>query len=491
VEGVVRFLRGIFLDFMPAILTGLFALIAAITKQPMLGLVMIGVVPLAVFLTVRQLMTQKEVRMSLLRDCEEIDGAMVEQLSGMEYIRAAHTHQHEINRLKQLTEKRRVREVSHNWQMSLFGSAKALNEGFFHIVVLALATYLAINNKISFGDILTFSVLFLNVMSPLSEVHRVLDEGHEASLRVRDMIEMLEEPVDRSFQTKSAQSPRMHQGEAAITIRNLSICYLTPTGKPRLALDNISMQIRHGETIGVAGRSGSGKSTWIKVLLRLIHPSGGEVTIGGVPIDSVGRDEIGTLIGYVGQNPFVFSGTIAENIAYSNPNVTRAMIQRAAELAALHDEIMEMPHGYDTVITERGQNLSGGQRQRMAIARVLLKQAPILILDEATSALDNISERHVQRSLGITTDDRTTILIAHRLSTLRDCDRIIVFDEGTIAEVGTYTELVQRGGIFAELVMSAESSLCDEVKSPEIHLEPANEQRKQLCAAAAEQAVAS
>ena len=143
--------------------------------------------------------------------------------------------------------------------------------------------------------------------------------------------------------------------------------------------------------------------------------------------------------------------------SYGNGEVSLAEVQRAAELANLNDEIMQMPGGYQAVVTERGQNLSGGQRQRVAIARVLLKNAPILILDEATSALDNISERCVQNALGISDADRTTIIIAHRLSTLKDCDRILVFEEGRITALGSYDELVAQGGLFAELVRSAET----------------------------------
>jgi ATP-binding cassette subfamily B protein len=459
VDGLVRFLRLSFLDFFPAVLTGLFALITSITKQPLLGLIMLGVIPTTVYLTVRQLISQKGVRLRLMRACEEIDGAVVEQLGGIEYVRAANTHGLEIKRMAHATEKRRTKEIRHHFEMSLFGCAKALNEGFFHIVVLALAIYFAILGRLSFGDVLTFSILFLNVMTPLSEVHRVLDEGHESSLRVGDLLEMLSEPVDPSFTTTTVREPVLVPGQPAVEVRDLRVEYAAPSGKQVRALDGISLSIRHGETIGVVGRSGGGKSTWTRVLLRLTHPCGGNVVLGGVPMEAVSRSDIGRLIGYVGQQPFVFSGTIAENIAYGNETATSEGIRRAAALAYLHDEIMLMPGGYDAVVTERGQNLSGGQRQRLALARILLKQPPILILDEATSALDNVSERHVQRALGLTETNRTTILVAHRLTTLRDADRIFVFADGHIVEVGTYAELVQHGGAFAELVTSAENGL--------------------------------
>ncbi|MHB1424391.1 MAG: ABC transporter ATP-binding protein [Gemmataceae bacterium] len=462
VEGFVRFLRVSFLDFVPAVLTGVIALIAALCKQPVLGIVMLGVIPAAVYLTIRQLVTQQDVRVRLLRGCEEIDAAIVEQLSGIEYMRAANTDALEIKRLARAAENRRAMELRHYCQMSLFGSAKALNEGLFHVLVLGVAIYFAIahyspDGPVSNGDVLTFSVLFLNVMAPLAEIHRVLDEGHENSLRVGDLLEMLAHPLDPSFTLTRSIEPRLRRGAPAIVANDLNVEYVTPQGERVLALDRLSLTIRHGETIGIAGRSGCGKSTFVRILLRLLHPDSGDLFLGGAPIENVSRADISKLIGYVGQSPFVFSGTIAENIAYGSENATMADIRRAAEQAHLHEEILHMPGGYNALVTERGGNLSGGQRQRLAIARILLKQPPILILDEATSALDNISERVVQHALGVRGGERTTILVAHRLTTLRNADRIFVFEEGKIVEEGTYAELARQGGLFGELVLSAES----------------------------------
>ena len=455
VDGLIHFVRLMFLDCMPAILTGAFALISAITKQHLLGLAMLGVVPLSLWLTGKQLASQKGIRLKLMRDCEVIDGTVVEQLGGVEYIRVANTHELETQRLAQAMEARRRRELRHHTQMALFGCAKALKERAFHILVLALATWMAIHRYISVGDVLTFSVLYLNVMSPLNEVHRVLDQGHESSLRVADLLNILHTPVDPSF-TKHAKTEEATQQTAGIQIESLRASYRTSDGTLRPAIHDISLNIDRGQVIGVAGPSGSGKSSWIKVLLRLLHHEGGRIYVDGKSLGSLDRAELAEMFGYVGQNPFVFSGTIAENIAYGCGKPSLDEVKRAATQANLHDDIEELLGGYHALITERGQNLSGGQRQRISIARALLKSTPFLIFDEATSALDSVSERFIHDALSAEQRERTIILIAHRLSTLQDCDRIFVFDHGRIVESGTYNDLRASGGVFSALVDSAD-----------------------------------
>jgi ATP-binding cassette subfamily B protein len=455
VVGFVRFLRLGFLDFFPPLMTGVFAIAAALTKQPMLALFMAGIIPVSLVLTMRQLLSQKGIRLRLIRSREQMDGAVVELLGGMDYVRAANTQEFEIRRVSRAAEARRALENNHHFRMSLFGCAKALNEGFFHILVLAAAIWMAINGSISFGDVLTFSILFMSVMAPLNEVHRGLDEGHECSLMVKDLLDMLHVPPDRSFSPPEVRTPQVEPGQPLIAVKDLVVEYATPSGTRR-GLDGVSAAIHHGETIGLAGPSGCGKTTWLRVLMRLTHPTAGEATIGGVPLEFVSREALGQLVGYVGQSPFVFHGTVAENIAYGKPEATREMIETAARKAHIHTEIMEMPGGFDALVTERGLNLSGGQRQRLALARIFLKDPPIMILDEGTSALDTISEREVQKAIDLARKDRTVILVAHRLSTLRDADRILVFQGGRIAESGTYLELYRQGGVFTELVNCAE-----------------------------------
>ena len=458
-EGFIRFLRLAFLDFFPAVLTGALALATTAFRQPWLGLVMAGVIPVSLFLTVRQLLSQKDVRLSLLRSKEAMDGTVVELLSGLDYVRAADTHEREVDRLARSAEDRRATELRHHVQMSLFGGAKALNEAFFHLLVLGAAVYFALEGSISFGDVWTFSILFLNVMTPLSEIHRVLDEAHESGLHVGQLLKMLGQPVDRSFAPALTREPRLQLAAPAVLVRDLRVAYRTADGGRTEALDGVSLAIRHGETVGVAGRSGSGKSTWLKVLLRLVHPCSGWVWLGGVPLAAVAREAIGRLVGYVGQTPFLFAGTVAENIAYGNESAPPEEIERVARLAHIHHEILAMPGGYGAPVAERGQNLSGGQQQRIALARVFLKNPPLLVLDEGTSSLDALSERAVQQALDAARKDRTVILVAHRLSTLRHTDRIFVFEAGRVAEAGGYEELVRRGGLFSEFVRCSRESM--------------------------------
>jgi ATP-binding cassette subfamily B protein len=458
VDGLVRFLRVGFLDFVPALFMGTFALSTTLAKQPRIALAMTGVIPVSLGLTIWQLITQKGIRLDLLASREAMDGTVVEQLGGIDYIRAANTDRLEVERVERAAEYRRAKELRHHFEMSLFGSGKAINEGFFHVVVLAFAIYLFVHGGLKSGEIFTFSMLYLNVMAPLNEIHRFIDEAHESSLRVGDLLGLLAEPLDRSFELSAADEPRLVVGEPVFVTDQLCVEYRDADGAAKPALNGLSSLIRHGETIGVAGRSGCGKTTWLRTMMRLAHPTGGRATLGGVELSSISRKSIGELVGYVGQNPFVFAGTIAENIAYGCESATEDQIRRAAERACIHLEIMALPGAYSARVAERGQNLSGGQKQRIALARVFLKNPPILILDEGTSALDNISERLVQRAITAARADRTVILVAHRLSTLREADRILVFDGGKIVAIGTYNELVRQGGVFAELVRSAEEA---------------------------------
>jgi ATP-binding cassette subfamily B protein len=457
VEGFVKFLKVGFADFIPAVATASYALYTGLQQDWRVGLIMLGVVPMSILITIWQVSSQKGVRLELLRAKEGLDGTVVEQLSGLEYIRAANTHPLEVSRVTSAAQARQKREVKHGFAMARFDWLKALNEGLFYIAILGFAIILAARGQIEFGMVLTFSNLYLTIMGPMKDVHRILDEAYDSSMQVSVLLQMLDQPLDQSFNVVTLRPPRLDGSIPLLECQDLVVEYNTPHGKRRV-LDGVTVAINQGQTIGIAGRSGSGKSTWLRAVLRLLHPTSGEVLVGGVPIGVLSREDIGKSIGYVSQVPFVFSGTVRENIGYGCGTVSLEQIQEAARQAHIHEEILQMPQGYDSILNERGGNLSGGQRQRLALARLFLKNPPVLILDEGTSALDNISERRVRAAIDHARHSHTVIMVAHRLTTLNETDCIFVFDQGRVVEQGAFDQLVEKNGVFAELVRSAEAA---------------------------------
>jgi len=283
---------------------------------------------------------------------------------------------------------------------------------------------------------------FANCIKDVTKTWTKVQESVGASERLQ---EVLAEQVDVLEASDARPIARIERG---IAIEGLTFAY--PGGEAP-ALRDVELAIRPGETLAIVGPSGAGKSTLIDLLARFIDPSQGRITIDGHDLRELRLADWNRLYAMVGQVPFLFHSSIGENIAYGKPGASQAEVEAAARAAHIHAFIAGLPQGYDTNVADMGSRLSGGQRQRITIARALLKGAPLLLLDEATSALDSESEAEVQRALDELMKDRTVVVVAHRLSTIQKADRIAVFEDGRLVELGPHAELIARKGVYARL----------------------------------------
>ncbi|HEY0570697.1 MAG TPA: ABC transporter transmembrane domain-containing protein [Enterovirga sp.] len=288
-----------------------------------------------------------------------------------------------------------------------------------------------------------YAVFAASALGQLSEVYGELAQAAGAAERIGEILGA-KPAIAAPFQPRALPQP------AAGTVAFDDVGFSYPAREAQ-SLHGISFEVSAGERVALVGPSGAGKSTVFQLLLRFYDPQHGDILVDGVPLRELDPRELRRRIALVPQEPVTFAASVAENIRYGRPEASDEEVRQAAMLAAAHDFITALPHGYETQIGERGVTLSGGQRQRIAIARAILKNAPILLLDEATSALDAESERAVQSALDRLMRGRTTLVIAHRLATVRQADRILVFDHGRVVEEGTHERLVQRGGLYARL----------------------------------------
>ncbi|MGE0856306.1 MAG: ATP-binding cassette domain-containing protein, partial [Hyphomicrobiaceae bacterium] len=293
------------------------------------------------------------------------------------------------------------------------------------------------------GQFVLYALFAAGAMAELSEVWGEMSQAAGAAERLN---ELLAETPEISSPANPVPLPTPPRGEVAF-----DGVTLTYPGRDVPAVADLALRVAPGETVALVGPSGAGKSTLLGLLFRFFDPSSGVVRVDGIDIRSVDLDELRGRLALVPQDVALFADTVAANIAYGADAASRVDIELAAKAAQAHDFIRALPQGYDTRLGERGVSLSGGQRQRIAIARALLKDAPILLLDEATSALDAENEVLVQRALERVMQGRTTLVIAHRLATVQKADRIVVMDEGRIVEQGTHASLVRAGGLYSRL----------------------------------------
>jgi ATP-binding cassette subfamily B protein len=308
--------------------------------------------------------------------------------------------------------------------------------------------YLIVHGLISIGTIVAFVALLSRLYMPTSSLLSVPLQFAAANAIFDRVFEYLDIPEEGAAAAASAPaSPGRVSAYAALAFRDVQFSY----GDGRPVLSDVTFEVRRGETVAFVGLSGSGKTTVANLIPRLYERTGGAILVDGVDVQTVSLDELRAHIGIITQETYLFHDTVESNIRYGDLDASRAQIEAAAKAANIDDVICALPDGYDTVVGDRGHRLSGGERQRVAIARILLKNPPILILDEATSALDALTEAHVQETFNQVMQGRTNIVIAHRLSTIQGADTIFVLDQGRIVERGRHADLIARGGAYAAL----------------------------------------
>jgi ATP-binding cassette, subfamily B, bacterial len=374
----------------------------------------------------------------------DLNSSLANNLGGMLTIKSFAAEAWELERLRGESEAYRVSNRRAIRLSAAFIPLIRFAILFAFLAILVIGGLQAWQGAIAVGSYSFLVFITQRLLWPLTTLGRTLDDYQRAMASTTRVLDLLETPV--SIPGGSRPLP-LQQVQGRLEFRAVGVAY---GGRDPL-LSAFELTVPAGSTVGIVGATGSGKSTIVKLLLRLYEVQAGEILLDGQPIRELRLEDLRRAIGLVSQEVFLFHGTVAENIAYGSFGASRTAITRAAALAEAAAFIDALPQGYDTVVGERGQRLSGGQRQRIALARAILKNPPVLILDEATAAVDNETEAAIQRSLDHITASRTTLVIAHRLSTVRHADRIVVMDQGRIVETGRHEELITRSGAYANL----------------------------------------
>jgi ATP-binding cassette subfamily B protein len=431
-------------DLLISCVTIIGSLVVMFRMQWKLALVVAIMIP--IFITVVMVMRRNMGRVSkeVKQKTGHINTEIESSLSGIRTAKAFANEAVENARFTDANGQYREAKGQFHRAMARFGTSLEFFLSALNVIVIAFGGWLIMRGELDYRDLLTFTLYisaFVSPMRRLATLSEMLANGLAGLGRFVDIMRTEPSIQDR----EGAQELRDVQG--AICVKDVTFAY---DGELDV-LHGVSLDVTPGETVAIVGPSGGGKSTLCQLIPRFYDVSDGSITIDGHDVRDVTQHSLHQAIGVVQQDVFLFADTIFENIRYGKPNATMEEVVEAAKKAEIYEDIMAMPQGFQTYVGERGTLLSGGQKQRVAIARIFLKNPPILILDEATSALDSVTESKIQRAFDALAEGRTTLIIAHRLSTIRSAHRIISIADGVITECGNHEELLKTDGVYANL----------------------------------------
>jgi ABC-type multidrug transport system fused ATPase/permease subunit len=450
----IRFFLGYGLIFITQnLLTLALATVVMLVINPWLALIALAPAPIVILTAARYNRLSRPALQEVQQRIAELTAEAEENVSGIRIVKAFAREEHQLHRFRRAVGRVFDQSIYSTRLQAFFSPLIGLLPQLGTALVLLVGGRAAINGSISLGELTTFYVYLVLLASPMRMLGIAMGMAQRAIASGNRLFEIL----DREPQIQSPPgAPSLPAGGGAVEMRGVTLRY-DGSGP---ALTDIDLDVAPGRTVALVGPSGSGKTSLVALLARLYDPSDGAILVDGADVRSVDVASLRSEIAFVADDSFLFSATVAENIAYAHPEATREQIEEAARRAEADVFIRELPDGYDTVVGERGLTLSGGQRQRVAIARALLADPRVLILDDATSSVDARTERAIKRGLREVMEGRTTFVIAHRLSTISLADEIVVMDSGRIVDRGTHEELMEGCSFYAEI---AEHGLADSV----------------------------
>ena len=425
------------------------ALIILLTINPLLTLVLIVMLPVCIIFSMRQRLNMQAANREVKKRTGEINAAIESGISGIRTSKAFANEAAEDQKFAAANEAFKASRISFYRAMGLFHAGIEATVSLMQVAVISFGGFLIMQNRLSYIDLITFTLYVSTFTSPIRKLVQFMEIYTQGMTGFDRFVELMR------TQPEIQDSPNakiLTDVKGDIRFEDVSFSYNDGTK----VLDHVNLRIAPGETVSLVGSSGGGKTTMCHLIPRFYDVTGGRVTVDGNDVRDLTQASLRGSIGIIQQDVFLFADTVMENIRYGRPDATDREVVEAAVRARIHEDILQMPDGYQTNVGERGVVLSGGQKQRISIARVFLKNPPILILDEATSALDSVTEKQIQESLDVLSKGKTCLVIAHRLSTVRDADRIAVVDGMHIIEQGSREELLALGGAYAKLEKAQE-----------------------------------